>query len=63
MNNRKFNLTCSLILLNFGLLLGGLITSDQWMTLCMAVLGMYIAGNVFQKNISLNKYTDEEPKI
>jgi len=49
MTNRKFNLTCSIILLNFGLLIASKITNDQWITICMAVLTIYVVGNVTSK--------------
>lgn len=49
MNNRKFNLTVGILLVNMCFAIAHLITSEQWMTLCMGVLAMYIVGNVTQK--------------
>lgn len=49
MSNRKYNLTCALLLVNLGLLIAERITSEMWMNLCMFVLSAYIVGNVIQK--------------
>lgn len=59
MENRKFNLTCALIILNFGLLLGSKITGDMWIALCMAVLTIYVAGNVYQKKVTAYEHDNE----
>lgn len=52
MTNRKFNLTVGIILLNFGLLLWSKISSDQWINICLIVLGAYLTGNVTQRIFS-----------
>ena len=49
MTNRKFKLTVGILIANFDLLCFQLITGEQWMTLCMGILTMYIVGNVTQK--------------
>lgn len=48
-SNRKFNLTCTLIGLNFILLMLSKITAEQWMNMCLMILGAYLTSNVTQK--------------
>ena len=44
--SRKFVLSCAAFLAGTGLLIAGLISSDQWVTFTQWIVGLYLAANV-----------------